>query len=68
MIVALAEAQLLEIVVDAFTDGVRCAEIHRCALHLLLRAVGNGCLVGRQVIICVDLQQMVAHIGIACTR
>ena len=27
MIVALTEAQLLEIVVDAFTDGVRCAEM-----------------------------------------
>ena len=49
-------------VVDCLADGMRLAEVHRCALHRLYLARCHVCVVGRGEIVGIDIQHHVCSL------
>lgn len=66
VVISLAINQLYERFVDAATHLIEFAEIHGSSLHDRFLAIRYGGIVGRQIVIGIDAQQVVADIRVAC--
>jgi len=68
MVVSFSKTKLFEIIINAFAHFMQRPKVHWRTLHLFFWSIWNGCAVGRQVIIRIDFQQVVADGRIACPR
>ena len=68
MVVAIPEMELLEIIVDTRTNRVSLSKVHGGTLNGLRRTIGDSRLIGRQVGVGVQRQQVITNGGVTLAR
>lgn len=61
VVIAMSVLKLLVVCVYVLADGLRSAEIKRCAFYFQYLASRNACLVDREIEVCIHLADKVLH-------